>query len=88
MWNGGQYVPIPYLLHLPQQCLQYKDILTYVALRSFDNELHECFPRHDTIALKAGMSRKFVIQSIKRLELANLITVKRSKKQRDSRLGR
>lgn len=84
MWNGEQYVSIPYLLDLPKQSLQYKDILTYVALRSFDNDKNECFPRHDTIALRAGMSRKYIIQSITRLELSNLITVKRSKKQRES----
>ena len=84
MWNGGQYVPIPYLLFLPNQSLQYKDMLTYVALRSFNNDTNECFPRHDTIALRAGMSRKYIIQSIKRLERSNLITVSRSNNQRES----
>ena len=84
-WNRGRYVLIPYVNNLKQQGLEYKDILTYVTVRSFKNSDNKrCFPSHETIGKKAGMSKTYVIGSIERLESAGLITVERSLKLRVS----
>jgi len=63
--------------------IEYTDVLTYVALRSFHNvKSNSCFPALQTIAKKAGISKKFVTKSIERLESAEFINVMRSGKLR------
>lgn len=84
-WNRGRYVLIPHVYNLKQQGLEYKDILTYATLRSFLNsENKRCFPSQETIGKKAGMSKTYVIDSIKRLKSAGLITIEQSPKLRVS----
>lgn len=77
------FVAIPNFLQLDKSKIQYLDTLIYTSLKSFDNVADgDCFPRHETIAERAGMSKRFVVDSIKRLEAAGLITVKRSDKKK------
>jgi DNA-binding MarR family transcriptional regulator len=78
-----QFVVIPNFYLLDKSKIQYLDILIYTALKSFDNASKGCFPMHETIANLAGMSKRFVIGSIKRLEAAGLITVQRSLKKKN-----
>lgn len=79
------YVPLPDFLFLADQNLQYLDVLVYAALRWFNRvELNECFPMHETVGKKAGVSKRFVIDSVKRLEDAGLVRVKRSDRKRES----
>jgi len=76
----GQFVCLPQLLNLNELNVKYTDILVYVALRSFDGS-EGCFPSYESIAERAKCSRSFVVQAVKRLEAAKLITVQRSKKK-------
>lgn len=79
------YVALPDFLFLDRDNLQYLDVLVYTALRWFNRiESDECFPKHETIGIKAGVSKNTVIASVKRLEEAGLISVKRSNKIRES----
>ena len=51
-----------------------------MTLRSFLNsDNKKCFPSHETLGEKAGMSKTYVIKSIGRLESAGLIKVERSR---------
>ncbi len=79
-----QFVAIPNFYRLDKQPIKYLDILIYTSLKSFDNADEDCFPMHETIAKRAGMSKRFVVESIKRLEQAGLITVVRSAKKKAS----
>jgi DNA-binding MarR family transcriptional regulator len=77
----GQFVLVPGLLNLKDKDLQYLDTLVYASLRSFNNAANgDCFPTHETIAGRAGLSKRFVINSIRRLETAGLVKVERSTK--------
>jgi hypothetical protein len=82
--TDARFVPIPNFYKLNQQAIQYLDILIYTALKSFDNSDDDCFPRHETVAKLVGMSKRFAIDSVKRLERAGLITVLRSAKKKVS----
>jgi DNA-binding MarR family transcriptional regulator len=82
--TDAQFVPIPNFYNIDKLPIQYLDILIYTALKSFDNDEENCFPKHETIASLAGMSKRFVIDSIKRLEAAQLIKVVRSDKKKVS----
>ncbi|MEN0011366.1 helix-turn-helix domain-containing protein [Flavobacterium nitrogenifigens] len=66
---------MPYFLKLDEQNLNYLDVLTYVALKSFDNPDHRCFPSYESIADRAGLSRDFIIKSISRLKDAGYIRI-------------
>jgi AraC-like DNA-binding protein len=78
--NAGPYVNVPDFLDLKDKNLQYLDALIYVTIKSFNDTSSDiCFPSHETIAKRAGMSTRFVIDSIKRLEAYSLIKVERSK---------
>ena len=79
-----QWVALPYFLLIDKKKLKYQDALIYITIRSFLNgESGDCFPSFETIALKAGVSRNFVIQSIKRLRSSGLIDYTTSKATRD-----
>lgn len=59
-----QWVALPFFLLIDKKKLKYQDALIYITIRSFLNgESGDCFPSFETIALKAGVSRNFVIQS-------------------------
>lgn len=75
---------MPDFLKLTDNNLQYLDALTYASLQSFNNSDNNCFAKHETIGKRVGLSKRFVIDSIKRLELAEFITVERSDKKKVS----
>jgi predicted transcriptional regulator len=75
----GQFVVLPRLKNLTKSKLKYTDILTYTSLRSFDGD-EGCFPSYESIASRAGCSRDFVIKSLKRLEKAGVIEIKRKRR--------
>jgi hypothetical protein len=83
-WEKGQYVLLPFVRNLKEQGLEYRDMLTYLSLRSFNNVHKGCFPSHTAIGKKVGMSRDYVIDSIARLEDSRLISVKRSDQKHKS----
>lgn len=76
----GQFVALPRITKLNKLKLQYKDTLTYIALRSF-NGSEGCFPSYEAIATKAKCSRNFIMASLKRLEQSGLINVNRFKRR-------
>ncbi|TCC98042.1 helix-turn-helix domain-containing protein [Pedobacter psychroterrae] len=63
--------------------LKYMDVLVYVAIKSYDNKEGLCFPSHETIGKRAGLSSDFVIDSIKRLESEGCLSVYRHEKFRE-----
>lgn len=67
----------PLFYNLNKLNLHYRDALTYVAIKSFDNPRNGCFPSQETIAERSGQSKSFVIDSIERLEMAKQIRVYR-----------
>jgi DNA-binding MarR family transcriptional regulator len=77
-----RFVAMPDFLNLKQQNIKYLDALTYVTIRSFHNSTTGlCYPSYETIADKAGMSRSFIINSVKRLEKAGFLLITHSKKK-------
>lgn len=77
-----QFVITPNITLLREKKLQYLDLLTYFAIRKHLNTKSKiAYPSLDTIATLSGLSRKFIIASIKRLEKANLVTVYRAIKK-------
>jgi DNA-binding MarR family transcriptional regulator len=75
----GQFVCLPRIFEL-NSSIKYTDLVVYIAVRSFNNPRNDCYPAYETIAERAGCGRSYVINAIKRLELANLLKVTRSKK--------
>lgn len=77
-----RFVAMPDFLNLKQQNIKYLDALTYATIRSFHNSTTGlCYPAYETIADKAGMSRSFIINSVKRLEKAGFLNITHSKKK-------
>ena len=75
----------PHFYKLPDHNLDYKDVLTYVAVRSFNHVAsNTCYPSYQTIADKACVSKKFVMQSVERLDQSGYLSVHKSKKARVS----
>ncbi|MBB2151710.1 helix-turn-helix domain-containing protein [Pedobacter gandavensis] len=59
--------------------LKYLDVLTFVAIRSFNNKSNnDCYPSQQTIASLSGLSERFVTKSIARLEEEKHLYVYRS----------
>ncbi len=80
--TNNQFVLLPAINQLSQDGLHYKDLLTYVAIRSFNNnETDDCLPGLDTISRRSGMNKKTTMESIKRLELSGLLKVTKSTKK-------
>ncbi|UEG53429.1 helix-turn-helix domain-containing protein [Mucilaginibacter daejeonensis] len=77
---------LPNFLKLTDQGLQYLDISVYTAFKWHDNPDQDCFPMHETVGKMAGLSKRFVIESVKRLEASGVITVDRSEVKRVSNL--
>ena len=70
------YIYKPDFGNLADKGLQYKDVITYVGIRSFYNEKDKfCFPSYRTIVKRVGCSIKFLRQSIERLKDAGLMQV-------------
>jgi biotin operon repressor len=69
------FVMMPYFLDLTNQNLKYLDVLTYVAVKSFDNAKNNCFPSYEAIAERSGLSRSFIIESINRLQASKYLSV-------------
>ena len=71
-----RYVLIPNLGNLTEYGLHYKDLLTYTTIRSYYNTKDKfCFPSYIALATRSGLSKKFISESIKRLECASLLQV-------------
>lgn len=67
----------PIFGNLKEQNLSYKDILTYITIRSFHNSVNKCcYPSYNEISKLSGLSIKVIKPSIKRLEEAGYLTVK------------
>ncbi|PTQ96838.1 helix-turn-helix protein [Mucilaginibacter yixingensis] len=80
-----QFVLLPSDIALTKEGLHYKDLLTYITIRSFLNSKNDlCMPSYESIADRSGMSKKFIGQSIIRLERAGYLKVERSQKRRAS----
>ena len=63
-------------INLSDMNLEYRDLLTYISIRSFLNrKTKECFPSLRTIVKTSGLSMNFVNNSILRLKAAGLISV-------------
>jgi DNA-binding MarR family transcriptional regulator len=78
-----QWVALPYFLFIGKQ-LKYQDALIYIAIRSFLNVgTGDCFPTYEKIALKAGVSRNFLVNSIKRLKGNGMLDYTTSKASRN-----
>ena len=80
--TNDRFILLPSNFSLSSDRLHYKDLLTYIAIRSFNNSITDkCLPSLETIALRSGMSKKYVFQSITRLERSGLIKVERATKK-------
>ncbi|RYX99465.1 hypothetical protein EON78_03585 [bacterium] len=81
--NNGRFIAMPTILkELQNKTIKYIDALTYTSIRSFNNgRNNECYPAYETIAERAGMCRSSVCASVKRLENAGLLKIKRSTKK-------
>jgi hypothetical protein len=80
-----RYITLPHLTCLQDLHLHYEDILTYAALKSYNNSVDDlCYPSYETVAQRSGFSCKFVRQSIARLEKSGLVRIKKSKQFRKS----
>ncbi|RVU01277.1 hypothetical protein EOD41_04735 [Mucilaginibacter limnophilus] len=77
-----QFVAMPLFLNLKDRKLSYKDVLTYVAIRSFycDDEPY-CWPSYDKIMERSGLKRSFLSKSIVRLEKAGVLSVEHSNRK-------
>lgn len=58
-----------------------RDLLVYVSLIRFDNQMHECFPSIGKISKITRLSPPTVIKSISMLEKAGYLEVKRLKRK-------
>jgi len=75
------FVTIPYLTSQLLEEIHYKDILIYGIVKSFRNsETGLCCPSYESIAKIANTGRKFVSESLQRLEKAKLVFIDRSNK--------
>lgn len=85
MDSNHRFIMKPKFNNLSENGLIYKDILTYVAIRSYYNsKVKYCYPSYKTLAKRSGLGSKFLSQSIKRLEKAGYLEVWRMGKTRVS----
>ncbi|WP_026896791.1 helix-turn-helix domain-containing protein [Daejeonella oryzae] len=76
MNSNARFVIKPNFKNLSEYKLKYTDILTYITIRSFYNSKDEyCYPSYNTIANLAQLSKKFLGESIKRLDKAGFLDV-------------
>ena len=73
---------MPDFLFLKTKKIKYLDALTYVSIRYHNNNDREyAHPSYERIAEVSGLGRTFVVDSVKRLELAGFLTITHSKRQ-------
>lgn len=83
MDNANRFIMKPKFNNLTEQGLNYKDILTYVAIRSYYNtKVKYCYPSYKTLEKVIGLGPKFISHSVKRLEKAGFLEVWRVGKGR------
>ena len=71
-----RFILNPQFNNLSEYKLKYTDILTYITIRSFYNTQDKyCYPSYQTISKRSGLSKKFISESIKRLECAGFLDV-------------
>lgn len=74
MDNSNRFVMKPKFTNLSEQGLNYKDILTYIAIRSYYNHTDKyCYPSYKALSQLSGLSRKFLSLSVKRLDKSGFI---------------
>lgn len=62
--------------NLADKGLQYKDVITYIGIRSFYNEKDKfCFPSYRTLVKRIGCSIKFLRESIERLQTSGYLQI-------------
>ncbi|WP_448104607.1 helix-turn-helix domain-containing protein [Pedobacter panaciterrae] len=76
------FIKKPIFMNFQMNRLKYLDVLTFTAVKSFDNKEGRCFPSYETIAETSGMSRDFIIKSIKRLEQNGYLSIYKNEKFR------
>jgi DNA-binding MarR family transcriptional regulator len=80
---NDRFILLPSHINLTRERLHYRDLLTYITIRSFNNENEGiCTPTYDKIVERSGMSRKFISKSIKRLQRSGYLEVTRSSTRR------
>src|SRR4051812_7665013 len=83
--TSHRFVLLPNYLNIKKLGLQYRDLLTYITIRSFLNSSTDlCKPSYETIVKMSGTSKRFISESIKRLKLSGLLKVTNSGKPRGS----
>ena len=76
MNSNARFVIKPNFNNLSEYRLKYTDILTYITIRSFYNSKDKyCYPSYNTIASLAKLSKKFVGESVKRLDKAGFLDI-------------
>jgi len=76
MNDNNRFILKPHFGNLSERGLDYRDILTYITIKSYYNpKERSCFPTYETIAKHSGLSKKFVGDSVKRLETAGLVDI-------------
>ena len=76
MDDRNRFILKPRFSNLAEYQLQYKDILTYVTIRSYYNTQKKyAYPSYATINSRSGLSTKFISESVKRLEAAGFIDI-------------
>jgi DNA-binding MarR family transcriptional regulator len=82
---NDRFVLLPLTNQLSKDGLHYKDLLTYITIRSFNNaDIDYCIPSLNTISDRSGMNKKTIMQSINRLEKSGMLKVTKSDKKRVS----
>lgn len=77
-----RFVAMPDFLKLKEQNLKTLDVLIYVTIRSFHNSTTgKCYPSYEKIMDRSGLSRGFIADSIKRLEVSGHFKVIHSNRQ-------
>ena len=75
----------PKFNNLSENELNYKDILTFIAVRSFYNHTDKyCYPSYKALSELSGLSRKFISLSVKRLYKAGFFSLWKVGKRRVS----
>lgn len=81
--ENDAFIKMPFLARFELQGLNYKDVLTYITVRSFNNVVSDrCYPSYETIAKRMGCGKQFIMESVDRLEQAEHIKVIHSEKAR------
>lgn len=82
---NDRFVLLPSYNNFSKIGLHYKDLLTYISIRSFNNgQIDLCIPSLDTISKRSGMNKRTTMQSIIRLQRSGFLKVKKSNKKKVS----